>query len=246
VKSIDQTKVYLSVIVPCYNEESTILEILTRVLAQHMVAEVILIDDSSTDSSSRIINSINDSRIRYFRNDSNIGKGKSIGRGLSLVNFPIVIIQDADLEYAPEEYSRILNPILDDRADVVYGSRFMSFESRRALYFWHRVGNKFLTTLSNIMTNLDLTDMETCYKAFRSEYATKLEIRESRFGLEPEITAKVALLKLRVYEVPISYSGRTYEEGKKITWRDGFSAIRCIIYYNLPSVKKKFLREFLR
>lgn len=241
MKIINESKPYLSVIVPCYNEEQTILEILTRVLAQEMVGEIILIDDCSTDNSPQIIRSINDPRIKYFRNDANIGKGKSIGRGLPMTSQDLVIIQDADLEYAPEEYQRILRPILENKADVVYGSRFLSFESRRALYYWHRLGNKFLTTLSNVMTNLDLTDMETCYKAFRREYAAMLDIKESRFGLEPEITAKVAALKLRVYEVPISYSGRTYEEGKKITWRDGFSAIRCIIFYNLPGTKKRFL-----
>ena len=238
-----KSKARMSVIIPCYNEEKTIQELLHRVLAQEIVGEVIVIDDCSTDQSATIIAQFTDSRIIYAKNIVNMGKGKSISIAIPLATCEIIIIQDADLEYAPEEFSRIARPILEGRADVVFGSRFLSFDSRRALYYWHRVGNNLLTTLSNIMTNLDLTDMETCYKAFLNEYAQKLEIQENRFGLEPEITAKVAALKLRIYEVPISYSGRTYDEGKKITWKDGLSAIRCIIYYNLPSSKKKFLRK---
>jgi len=229
----------LSVLIPCFNEEATIEELLGRVLKQSVVGEVIIVDDCSTDHSAQKILKIKDSRIRYFYNERNLGKGKSIARAIALAERQIIIIQDADLEYAPEEYPRLLKPILDGRADVVYGSRFLSYESRRALYYWHRLGNKLLTTLSNILTNLDLTDMETCYKVFRSEYAKKLDIQENRFGMDPEITAKVAAMKLRIYEVPISYSGRTYEEGKKITWRDGFSAIRCMIYYNFKFVKKR-------
>jgi glycosyltransferase involved in cell wall biosynthesis len=232
----------LSVLIPCFNEEATIDELLSRVLKQNMVGEVIIVDDCSTDSSAKKILSLKDSRIRYFYNENNLGKGKSISRAMSLAQREIMIIQDADLEYAPEEYPRLLKPILDGRADVVYGSRFLSYESRRAIYYWHRLGNQFLTTLSNILTNLDLTDMETCYKVFRSEYAKKLDIRENRFGMEPEITAKFAAMRLRIYEVPISYSGRTYEEGKKITWRDGFRAIYCMFKYNSPLFKRRFKR----
>jgi glycosyltransferase involved in cell wall biosynthesis len=233
----------LSVLIPCFNEEATINELLRRVLKQSSVGEVIIVDDCSTDSSAQKILKIKDVRIRYFYNEKNLGKGKSIARAISLAKRQIIIIQDADLEYAPEEYPRLLKPILDGRADVVYGSRFLSYESRRALFYWHRLGNQFLTTLSNILTNLDLTDIETCYKVFRSEYAKKLDIRENRFGIDPEITAKIATMKLRIYEVPISYSGRTYEEGKKITWRDGFSAIYCMFKYNSPLFKRRFKRE---
>ncbi len=229
----------LSVIIPCFNEEKTIQELISRVSKQDVVGEIIVIDDFSTDSSAQLILALKDSRIKYYKNEKNEGKGSSIARGISLANLEYLIVQDADLEYAPEEFPRLIRPLLDGRADVVFGSRFLSYDSRRALYYWHRLGNKLLTTLSNIMTNLDLTDMETCYKAFLTTYAKKLSIQEKRFGLEPEITAKVAAMKLRVYEVPISYSGRTYEEGKKITWKDGFSAIRCILYYNLPFMKKR-------
>jgi len=232
----------LSVVIPCFNEEATIVELINRVLKQVVVGEIIIVDDCSTDSSAELISSILDKRIRYFRNEKNQGKGSSISRGIGMATKPILIIQDADLEYAPEEFSRLIQPIIDGRGDVVFGSRFLSYESRRALYYWHRLGNSLLTTFSNILTNLDLTDMETCYKVFRTEYAKRLNIQERRFGLEPEITAKVAAMRLRVFEVPISYSGRTYEEGKKITWKDGFSAIRCIIFYNLPHMKKRAMR----
>ena len=231
----------LTVIIPCFNEESTIEELLTRVLNQHIVGEVIIVDDCSTDRSAEIIASFVDSRIRVEKNMKNRGKGKSIANAIQMATLDIVIIQDADLEYSPEEFSRIVQPIVDGRADVVFGSRFLTFDSRRALYYRHRIGNNLLTMLSNIMTNLDLTDMETCYKAFRNKYAQQLNIQENRFGIEPEITAKVAALQLRVYEVPISYNGRTYEQGKKITWKDGFRAIWCILFYNSPYSKRKFL-----
>lgn len=222
----------LSVIIPCYNEEKTIGQLLIRVLRQGSVGEVIIIDDFSSDASCLEIEKVKDSRITLVKNSKNLGKGASVAKGISLCGQEFVIIQDADLEYSPEEYSRLLAPMLDGRADAVFGSRFLTYEARRALYYWHRLGNKFLTTLSNVFTNLDLTDMETCYKLMRIDFAKRLEIKENRFGLEPEITAKLAAMKARVYEVPISYQGRTYEEGKKITWKDGFSAIYCIIKYN--------------
>ena len=230
--------VLLSVVIPCFNEERTISELLSRVLKQSEVGEVVIVDDCSTDSSIEIIETFDDSRIKLFRNSVNLGKGASVSKGISNTSMEFVVIQDADLEYAPEEYCRLIVPLIRGIADVVYGSRFLTYEYRRALYYWHRLGNHFLTTLSNIFTNLDLTDMETCYKMMKSEYAKSLLITENRFGLEPEITARLAALGARVYEVPISYEGRTYDEGKKITWKDGCSAIRCIIKYNLPRQRK--------
>ena len=223
----------LSVIIPCFNEEKTVLQLLSRVLAQPQVFEVIVIDDCSNDSTPSILRSIIDPRVVIHRNKVNAGKGASVWLGIQLAQAPYVVIQDADLEYSPEEYSRLLAPLIDGRADAVFGSRFLTYEARRALYYWHRLGNNFLTTLSNMFTNLDLTDMETCYKIMKKEYALRLQIQEKRFGLEPEITAKLAKMKIKIYEVPISYQGRTYAEGKKITWKDGFRAIYCILKYNL-------------
>jgi glycosyltransferase involved in cell wall biosynthesis len=221
------------VIVPCFNEEKTVLQLLSRVLAQPQVFEVIIIDDCSRDSTPSILNSIRDSRVVVHRNTVNVGKGASVWTGIQIAQAPYVVIQDADLEYSPEEYGRLLAPIIDGRADAVFGSRFLTYEARRALYYWHRLGNNFLTTLSNMFTNLDLTDMETCYKIMKREHALRLQIQEKRFGIEPEITAKLAKMKIKIYEVPISYQGRTYAEGKKITWKDGFRAIYCILKYNL-------------
>lgn len=223
----------LSVIIPCFNEEKTIEELVQRVLAQPQVFEVIIIDDCSTDQSTTKVMSITDARIVLHKNEKNLGKGASIWRGMKLAKAEYLVIQDADLEYSPEEYQRLLAPLVDGRADAVFGSRFLTYEARRALYYWHRLGNNFLTTLSNMLTNLDLTDMETCYKVMKTEYAQKLDLRENRFGVEPEITAKLAHMRIRVYEVPISYHGRTYADGKKITWKDGFRAIYCIVKYNL-------------
>lgn len=222
----------LSVVIPCFNEEATIKQLILLVLEQKSVGEIIIVNDGSYDKSSQIISRIKDPRITYLKNDKNLGKGASVSIGISLCKMPFMVIQDADLEYSPKEYSRLLAPLLDDRADAVFGSRFLTYDARRALYYWHRVGNNFLTTLSNIFTNLDLTDMETCYKMMKTDFAKRLVIKENRFGIEPEITAKLAALGARVYEVPISYQGRTYKEGKKITWKDGFSAIFCIIKYN--------------
>jgi glycosyltransferase involved in cell wall biosynthesis len=223
----------LTVVVPCYNEENTIKQLVTRVLEQDAVREVIVINDASTDNSLKLIKEFQDQRIVCLENPTNLGKGASVKKGFQIATSEYVLIQDADLEYSPEEYPRLLNPLVSGYADVVFGSRFLTYDSRRALYFWHRVGNKFLTLLSNMFTNIDLTDMETCYKVMRTDIAKQIDIKEKRFGLEPELTAKLAKMKVRIYEVGISYRGRTYLEGKKITWKDGISAIRCIIKYNL-------------
>jgi glycosyltransferase involved in cell wall biosynthesis len=223
----------LTVVVPCYNEEKTIKQLITRVLEQDAVREVIIINDASTDNSLKLIKEFQDQRIVCLENATNLGKGASVKKGFQIATSEYVLIQDADLEYSPEEYPRLLNPLVSGYADVVFGSRFLTYDSRRALYFWHRVGNKFLTLLSNMFTNIDLTDMETCYKVMRTDIAKQIDIKEKRFGLEPELTAKLAKMKVRIYEVGLSYRGRTYLEGKKITWKDGISAIRCIIKYNL-------------
>jgi glycosyltransferase involved in cell wall biosynthesis len=225
----------LTVVVPCFNEENTILELVGRVLDQDCVQELVIIDDGSTDSSYRILSNIKDPRLILLANTVNIGKGASVRKGFEIATSDYVLVQDADLEYSPEEYPRLLKPLEEGFADAVFGSRFLSFESRRALYFWHSMGNRFLTFISNALTNIYLTDMETCYKVIRTELARNLEIQENRFGFEPEITAKLAKMNARIYEVAISYRGRTYAEGKKITWKDGLSAIRCVIKYNLLS-----------
>jgi len=228
------TKKYcLSVVIPCFNEEETIKELMLKVLQQDVVGQVIVVDDGSTDNSVKVAKKINDSRITIKVKINNQGKGSAIRDGFKLATFPYVVIQDADLEYDPREYSNLLAPLISGHADVVYGSRFLASGARRAVYYWHRVGNNLLTWFSNMFTNIDLTDMETCYKMMKTPIAQSLEIKEQRFGLEPELTAKLAKQKLRIYEVPISYYGRTYEEGKKITWKDGISAIRCIIQYNI-------------
>ena len=228
-----KVKPCLSVVIPCFNEVETIETLLRKVLQQNVVGQVILVDDGSKDASVKIASSVKDSRLQIHQKEKNEGKGSAIKYGFSLVKLPYVVIQDSDLEYDPTEYEALLKPLLSGHADVVYGSRFLSSGARRAVYYWHRVGNKFLTSLSNMFTNIDLTDMETCYKMMKSEIAKDLQLKEKRFGLEPEITAKLSKLKIRIYEVPISYYGRTYAEGKKITWKDGFSAIRCIIRYNI-------------
>lgn len=241
---IRNQKKILSVIIPCFNEEATIKELIASVLRQDSVGEIILIDDHSTDSSLEKVMSIRDRRLRVIRNSRNQGKGFSVSHGIADAKMPYVLIQDADLEYDPEEYENLLRPLIDGHADVVFGSRFLTAKSRRVLFYWHRLGNNLLTTLSNILTNIDLTDMETCYKVMKTDLAKSLDIKEHRFGIEPEITAKVAASKVRIFEVPISYKGRTYEEGKKITWKDGFSAIRCILKYNTRSEKKRQLNRY--
>ena len=234
----------LTVIIPCYNEEKTILTLLNTVLNQPQVGEVIVINDNSGDNSENLIRSLKDSRIKLLENERNMGKGFSVSRGFAAATLPFVLIQDADLEYDPHEYGALLQPLLDGKADVFFGSRFLVSTSRRVLYYWHRLGNNLLTTLSNLFTNIDLTDMETCFKVMKLDIAQSLNIQENRFGLEPEMTAKIAAMRVKIFEVPISYNGRTYEEGKKITWKDGFSAIRCIVKYNLKYQKRKQLKKY--
>ena len=219
---------------PCYNEEATIATITEAVLASPLVGELIIVDDCSTDGTADELSRLTDPRIRVVRHEHNQGKGAALRTGFAHVAMPYVIVQDADLEYDPEEYPLVVGPLLDGRADVVFGSRFMGGQPHRVFYFWHYIGNKLLTTTSNMATNLNLTDMETCYKAFRLDALRQFTIEENRFGVEPEITAKIARLGLAVYEVGISYNGRTYAEGKKIGWRDGVRAMFCIAAYSGP------------
>ena len=223
----------LGVVMPVYNEEKTSHLIVERVLARPEVGELVMVNDCSQDGSWQTMQELakNDPRIRIFTHEVNQGKGAALRTGCRMVNSDIVIIQDADLEYDPDEYPQLLVPILTGRAEVVFGSRFLGAGMHRVLYFWHAVGNRFLTLMSNMFTNLNLTDMETCYKVFRREILQQITIEENRFGFEPEITAKVAKLRVPIYEVSISYYGRTYEEGKKIGWRDGLRAIWCIVKY---------------
>lgn len=219
-------------VVPCYNEAPTIKEILGRVLESPYTAEVVVVDDGSSDATLELARSVGDPRIRIFVQPYNQGKGAALRRGFAETTSDFVVVQDADLEYDPQDYHLLLEPLLDGRADVVYGSRFIADRPHRVLYFWHSVGNQLLTTLSNMFTNLNLTDMETCYKAFRREVIQGINVEEDRFGFEPEITAKLAKGRWRIYEVGISYAGRTYAEGKKIGWRDGTHAVRCILRYS--------------
>ncbi len=224
----------LSVVIPVYNEEQTILALIERVRAVPVDKEIVIVDDRSRDGTRLRLQTLEGQPdITILLHEHNQGKGAALRTGFAACKGDLVIVQDADLEYNPDEYPRLIQPILDGRADVVFGSRFIGGESHRVLYFWHSVGNKALTLLSNALTNLNLTDMEVCYKVFKREIIQQIRIEEDRFGFEPEITAKVARLKCRVYEVGISYSGRTYEEGKKIGWRDGVRAIWCILKYNL-------------
>tara|TARA_B100000787_G_C16182079_1_gene292438 strand:- start:299 stop:994 length:696 start_codon:yes stop_codon:yes gene_type:complete len=228
----------ISIIIPCFNEVKTIEKIIDKIIDNsNHEKEIIVIDDFSTDGSRSILeNQIRDKIDVLILNDKNYGKGFSLKRGINAANGEIILIQDADLEYDPSDYDKLLNPIINGYADVVYGSRFIGSDEKRVLYFWHSLGNFILTLLSNIFSNLNLTDMENCYKVFKSDIIKKIEIKENRFGFEPEITAKISKIDdLRIYEVGIKYFGRKYKEGKKITWKDGLSAIRCIIYYNLFS-----------
>lgn len=225
----------ISIIIPCFNEENTIEKIIDKILDQNQLdKEIIVIDDNSSDNTRKILNEIKDKKIsKLLFNEKNLGKGYCISKGIENAEGDIILIQDADLEYDPKDYNKILFPIINDYADVVYGSRFVNSDEKRVLFFWHSLGNKFLTLLSNIFTDLNLTDMECCYKAFKSEVIKKIKLEENRFGFEPEVTAKLAKRSLRIYEIGVSYHGRTYKDGKKITWKDGLSALRCILIYNL-------------
>lgn len=221
----------LSVVIPVYNERHTIEEILKRVQEVDLEKEIILVDDCSTDGTREYLRTLQHDTIKVFFHDQNQGKGAALQTGFEQVTGDIVVIQDADLEYNPQEYHLLITPILDNRADVVYGSRFLTGAERRVLFFWHSLGNKFLTFLSNMFTDLNLSDMETCYKMFRADILQHLKLEQKRFGFEPEFTVKIAKRKYRIYEVGISYHGRDYSEGKKIGWKDGVNVLWCLIKY---------------
>jgi glycosyltransferase involved in cell wall biosynthesis len=226
----------LSVVIPCFNEAATIGDLIERVRRAPVASkQIIVVDDCSRDGTRELLRDLQADDLTVLFHDRNCGKGAALATGFAAAKGEICIVQDADLEYDPEEYPLVIGPIIQGKADVVFGSRFQGAAPHRVVYFWHRVGNGLLTLLSNMLTDLNLTDMETCYKAFRTEIIQSIPIRERRFGFEPEITAKVAKSRCRIYEVGISYYGRTYEEGKKIGWRDGVRAIWCILKYNLWS-----------
>jgi glycosyltransferase involved in cell wall biosynthesis len=234
----------LTVVMPCFNEEATVRECLAEVLASPFTAQVVVVDDCSRDRSVELVEKVaaDDDRVHLVRHVRNRGKGAALRTGFAEATHEFVVVQDADLEYDPKEYAHLLEPLLDGRADVVFGSRFLGGRPHRVLYFWHTVGNRLLTLLSNAFTDLNLTDMETCYKAFRREVIQSVVIEEDRFGFEPEVTAKVAAGGWRVFEVGVAYSGRTYAEGKKIGWRDGVRAVVCIVKYS-PVVARRRARR---
>ncbi|MCS6856350.1 MAG: glycosyltransferase family 2 protein [Sandaracinaceae bacterium] len=237
-QSTSEERPLLSVVMPCYNERATIHKAIEQVLHCGISPlELIVVDDGSTDGTRELLQSgpALDPRVRVILHEKNMGKGAALRTGFRLARGRFVIVQDADLEYDPKDYPALLEPLLQDQADVVYGSRFAGGGSHRVLYYWHSVANHFLTTLSNMVTDINLTDMETCYKVFRKEVLDQITIEEDRFGFEPEITAKVAGLGVRIYEVPISYYGRTYAEGKKIGLKDAFRALYCIVRYGIPA-----------
>ena len=226
----------ISIIIPCYNEVKTLNLIIEKIInKKNLDKEIIIVDDFSDDGSRDIIkNELSEKVTKILYNDKNYGKGYSVRKGISVSTGDIVLIQDADLEYSPDDYEKLLKPILDGHADVVYGSRFKSSEITRVLYFWHTLGNKFLTLFSNMLTNFNLTDMENCYKVFKSDIIKKIDLKENRFGFEPEVTAKISKLNsIKLFEVSTKYYGRKYSEGKKITWKDGIAAIYFILKYNL-------------
>ena len=224
----------LSIIIPCYNESSTIISLINAVKQSPVTdREIIIVDDGSKDGTRDILDQLSDPEVRVIFHKANQGKGAALRTGFQEATGDICIVQDADLEYDPREFPLVIQPIVEGKADVVFGSRFQSGRPHRVVYFWHRIGNGVLTLMSNFFTDLNLSDMETCYKAFRREVIQSINIRENRFGFEPEVTAKVAKMNLRIYEVGISYYGRTYDEGKKIGWKDGIRAVYCILKYNL-------------
>ena len=237
IKSNADIEPCLSVVMPVFNEAGTVAEVIKTVLAQRPVQQLVVVDDASTDGTWEKLQPLaqNEPRTKLIRHEFNQGKGAALRRGFAQATAPIVIVQDADLEYDPAEYHRLLAPILSGKADVVFGSRFLGSGAHRVLYYWHSVGNNLLTTFSNMATNLNLSDMEACYKVFRREIIQKIKLEENRFGFEPEVVSKMARLKVRIYEVAISYYGRTYAEGKKIGWQDGIHAFWCIFKYNFLS-----------